>query len=43
MPIKDTDTHWFCSTGCPNWNWRTVWDDYTIMDSRIIHTLHLQL
>jgi len=27
MLIKDTDTHWFCSNGCPNWNWRNVWND----------------
>jgi len=21
-----TDVHWFCNTGCPNWNWRFTWD-----------------
>lgn len=37
-----TDTHWFCNNGCPNWNWRMLWD-YTISDVNEEHTLHLQL
>mmetsp|Transcript_989 Transcript_989/g.2048 ORF Transcript_989/g.2048 Transcript_989/m.2048 type:complete len:92 (-) Transcript_989:479-754(-) len=43
MVEHNTDTHWFCSNGCPNWNWRNVWDNYTIEDSYTTHTLHIQL
>lgn len=37
-----TDTHWFCQNGCPNWNWRCVWD-YTITDVDEEHNLRIQL
>lgn len=38
-----TDTHWRCSNGCPNWNWRMLFKDYSIHDVEQLHTLRIQL
>ena len=45
MSEQNTDTHWFCSNQCQNWNFRIVWDNQVIdddsNDSR--HKLYYQL